>query len=520
MILRRIGVAGWDGDEEKLVIASLINGSNLMFLGERGTGKTYLAKRVARALEVALSNQFEFVKLDGYAANEEDFIGFALPPTPEQSDKAEAEGKRLYMRRVYSPNTIAFARFIFIDECTRIPRDMQNRYLGVLDYRVVDGVNLAVEQIWGAANPLTYGSTTPMDEALADRWEMVLRPPSLADMEEADRFFVIQSKAINLVARDPDPTAAAELLSIVDKGRRHRDSLVVNRLEPFTRYVDAMQATINTDLDKIAKTNTAQLALKIDSRRASIILNNIVGTYAASQALGQRGTVMEDALLAVTHSFVDALVSEQGGINPKLVENAHETHKDILKDAEDPIISTIERENDVVRRVALAFRLGAENRDVNAYTQAALNELRKRDDTAAAAFAYVFLSRLAHGDPKLTERIDRYVLDEMFPLVQFAHESARDRQMHIADAKPSDGSFDSLLGLIEEVGKAQKDPISAVALTLAAIPIKSSSAPGSNPTNADATRRRAYASMVSRIRTVRDFLQEYVQVLGPIDQPL
>jgi MoxR-like ATPase len=520
MILRRIGVAGWEGEQEKLVIASLINGSNLMFQGERGTGKTYLAKRVARALEVAMNNEYEFVKIDGYAANEEDFIGYALPPTQEQSNAAKKAGERLVMERVYSPNTIAFARFIFIDECTRIPRDMQNRYLGLLDYRYVDGIHLAAQQIWGAANPLTYGSTTPMDEALADRWEMVLTPPSLADMEEADRFFVIQSKAINLVDRDPDPTAAAELLNIVEKGRRSRDTLVVSRLDPFTRYVDAMQATINKDLDKIAKSNSAILALRIDSRRASIILNNIIGTYAASLALGERGTVTDDALLAFQHSFVDKLVSEEGGIDPKIVTNAHDAHQDILKDAEDPIISTIERESDVVRRVALAFRLGADSRDVNAYTQAALNELSKQDDTQAAAFSYVFLSRLAHGDPKLIERIDRYVLDEMFPLIQFAHESARDRSMQITDAKPSDGSFDSLLELIEEVGKAQKDPLSAVALTIAAIPIKDANVGGSNPTNADATRRRAYASMVSRIRTVRKVLNEYVQVLAPIDQPL
>lgn len=442
-------------------------------------------------------------------------------------DKAREKGERLSMQFVYSPNTIAFAHFIFIDEATRIQREMQNRYLSILDYRVVEGVRLPVKYVWGAANPLEYEATIPMDQALADRWHLLVQPPSLHEMPlESDREAVLESVAVKLHAREVDPNGAAQFVAFLAKARGARDAIIAGRIKPFVRYVDAMIAQINKALiDSNGKPITSRAGTTtapIDSRRAAIIVNNVIGLHAVSTAKGERGNIKTDALAAFKASMVDRLTSESGGIEDSAIEAAHIAHKDILDAAQDPIITQIEKEPNVVKRVMLAFTLNATRDDVSAYTSAALSEVKTSgQEEGATAFAYALLARLQSSPSDVSAKLNRYVFDDLYPLVIRASSIAATRTVaRVEKVLVKDGSFETLHSLMQDIDAMQKTPIGRVALMIAALPVDAAD-PGATTTGAaspDATRRRNYLALQTRLKTVQTTLADYVRILSPIGQ--
>ena len=523
-LLRAIGIYGWDGVED-VVLASLVNQSNLMMLGQRGTAKTYAAQKISQAFEVGSDGPYEFVKLDGYASTEEDFIGYPMPPGPAAIEAARTKNERLTMSFVYSPNTIAFAKMIVIDEATRIQPDMQNRYLGILDYRIVEGVKLPVEHVWGAANPLEYEATVPMDQALADRWHLMIEPPSLHQMpSESDRKAVLESVAVRLVNRAVDPNAAAQLVTFVARARAPRAAIVASRRDPFLRYVDAVVRQINSGLiDRNGKPIVGKAGMApapIDSRRAAIIVNNIIGLYSVSVAKGDRGNIKDDALKAFQHSIIDRLSSESGGIEDSVIESAHKVHSAILEDAQDPVVTQIERESDPAKRVALAFTLGAIREDLSQYTSAALKEIRtSKGDESAAAFAYALLSRLQTSLPSESSRLNRYVFDDLYPLVFQTMREASERTFKVDKVLVKDSSFESLFAFLGDIAKYRQTEAGRVALMITGLPYEAeANQPASASMTAEAIRKRTFASLTSRVAYAHSAVLEYVQILAPIGQ--
>ena len=280
-----------------------------------------------------------------------------------------------------------------------------------------------------------------------------------------------------------------------------------------------MVLSINKSLASNRGNGRATSPPPIDSRRAAIIVNNVIGMHAVSTARRERGNIKSDALLAFRHSMVDTLSSEHGGIEDVVIETAHDTHRDILEDAQDPVITQIEREMNVVKRVALAYTLGATPEDVSTYTSAALAEIQtSKGDEAATAFAYAMLSRLRSAPPGEAARLNRTVFDELYPLVLRAMRAATDRPVDVTRVMVKDASFETLVALLSEVETLSATPAGRVALTISALPYDTG-LDASSTGAPDSVRRRVFETVRSRIKTINLCVAEYARDLSPIGQP-
>lgn len=520
-ILRGLDIYGWD-EIENIILAALANESNLLIVGEKGGGKTYAARRISQAFDAVRKNRdqnpFRFTKIDGFSANEEDLVGYALPPSHKMMEEAEAKKEPVYMKFVLSPNTIALADMILIDEATRIPREMQNRYLSVLDFRIVDGYKLPARFIWGAANPITYSATETMDEALADRWSILVHTPNLREMGEADRAMVLSSQARSIVNMEPDLAAAEELVRVVEKAQGERVVIISSSLDTIVSYTSSMISSINESILKnqgSASKSAFTTCSPIDGRRGAIIVNNIVGIHAVSRAKGLLGTLKHDALAA----FLNSLVHELHGDDPvdsSVIKNAHQVHQAILDSAEDRVISEIEKVSDPVARVAKAIELDAKNDVVSAYATAAYNDLKESDEIRAAAYAYVMLSGLQHGNG-LFKKFNRNALDPLWPEVERTLHGLEDIAVTLEGVDFSkSGASDAALRLLRTIKPMQATAAGRAAIGIASLSLNEASGPTAGGLNPDDVLASRYNKIITSLAKADKAVADMVTTLKPM----
>ncbi len=170
-ILKKYGVYGYE-KISKAILTSLVAEEPILLTGEHGTGKTMLAERLAVALG---SREDEFIAYDASKALFEDVVGFPNPESLKQ-------GKLDY---IDTPITIWNKKFILVDEISRANASMQNKWLEIIRSRRIMGRKINnLKYIFAAMNPLGYFGVNQLDEALADRFFLIINIPS--DFERSD----------------------------------------------------------------------------------------------------------------------------------------------------------------------------------------------------------------------------------------------------------------------------------------------------------------------------------------------
>lgn len=351
-LLEPINIFGWEDLEDQL-LASFVANSNLILIGEKGIGKTYSFKQIARALKLAqkirTGADFISARLDGYSSQDEDFIGYSMPPTPAQMDEARLKDQSAFMNMVYSPNTIAFSHFVLIDEATRIDQIMQSKYLGLLDqYRIIQGHTIPVETVWGSGNPLTYGATVEMDEALADRFSLVLHPVSFSRMKKQDALNVIASRIKRYDTVALDEKACLKLYDTIQQAKLIYEDVK----KEYEKVVSTYIYSLNGDLKKY----------RLQGRRAAILAENILSAYSVVLAKGESVSLAEIAERSLRPSFVGEL---HGGENPdeNVLKTAHDAHYKILLSERDNLIRELNRIEDPLMAFEKACEKGTNLKD-------------------------------------------------------------------------------------------------------------------------------------------------------------
>ena len=123
MILHHLGIFGWSGRDENLVLASLLTGDPLLLIGNHGCAKTHVANKVAQALGRS------FLVYDASKAMFEDVLGY---PNVEKLKHGVVE-------YVSSPVTIWDKELVLIDEMNRAVPELQSKWLEIIRSRKIMG---------------------------------------------------------------------------------------------------------------------------------------------------------------------------------------------------------------------------------------------------------------------------------------------------------------------------------------------------------------------------------------------
>ena len=172
-----VGVIGWNKISTGMV-ASILTGIPILFIGEAGLGKTFACKQIMRYLILGVENKMALNSalsiIDASKVDWEELVG-------PYNLKSYEVGKIEYLS---TPMSLWKKRGLFIDEITRSSDKVQNGMLELTREKELQGMPTDLELVWAASNPLTHEGTQTLNEALSDRFGMVLDIPNLLELGE------------------------------------------------------------------------------------------------------------------------------------------------------------------------------------------------------------------------------------------------------------------------------------------------------------------------------------------------
>ncbi len=273
MILEKLGVYGWNEQDENLVMASLLTGDPMLLIGNHGCAKTHVANAVARALNK------RFLVYDASKAMFEDVLGY---PNVEKLKEGIVE-------YVPSKVTVWDKEIILIDELNRALPELQNRWLEIIRSRKIMGFETKVKWVWAAMNPMSYSATQALDEALIGRFALFLYPPDVLEMSEENRI------RVTMHINGDDAPGLGEWIhggngktihdNVVQKSGREMYEILRKAAQHFKR----LQEELHTLPEFLAKFSMLLMRetkgkVSLDGRRLGFIHRNILANRAVELA--------------------------------------------------------------------------------------------------------------------------------------------------------------------------------------------------------------------------------------------
>jgi len=336
MELKKIGIYGGESIQD-LVSAAILTGDPVLFIGDKGTGKTYMMEQIAAALGL------KFIQYNCSSANFDDIVGFPMP------NKETFE-----MEFMPTPTSIWGVNMVLLDEINRARLDIQNNYFQLIRNRSIQGKKVdSLKWVFAAMNPLSYAGTTPLDSALADRFAWIIKTPSFSIINEDDRHKIISnhtsddSPALGHWSKTENFCPDAETKERMAEWFKRAASIYKNYLancNDVISYVDDVCVTLSGS-GKIPP---------VEGRRAGILLRNILSLAAVRDAYGINGGIEAAASKALFCSFPNEAVDE--AIPKDLLLTAHEKAKHLLRKSVSSTMEKIERLPDTFSKVAYGIR--------------------------------------------------------------------------------------------------------------------------------------------------------------------
>ena len=274
MILKKLGIYGWSGQDENLALASILTGDPLLLIGNHGCAKTYLANRIAEALGK------KFLVYDASKAMFEDVLGY---PNVEKLKQGIVE---------YIPSKITVwdKEFILIDELNRAIPELQSKWLELIRSRKIMGYETKVKWVWSAMNPMTYSATQTLDEALIGRFAIFLYPPDVLQMKEEDRIKITMSingddaPGIAEWTQDRTNGKSISIKDISEIGKKM--SAMLKRAARYFNHLKEEMLTLSEFLAKFASLlmRETKQEISLDGRRLGFIYRNILAARSVELA--------------------------------------------------------------------------------------------------------------------------------------------------------------------------------------------------------------------------------------------
>jgi MoxR-like ATPase len=259
----RMGLYGLDELALPILVGLVLNAS-ILLVGRHGSGKTTLAHRLARALDL------RFRGYDASTTPFEDILGFVDPASL-------SEGKARY---VPTPLSALGAGLVFIDELSRGEPSMLNHFLELIFERSLLGEPLPdLQYVAAGMNPSTYLGASELDPALVGRFDVVLEVPDFATLSTQHQRAATEAAVGLTDGPGFGPSAGVEadgrMPDLVAFVERARAELPAVRSRHGHRVVD-----YTLDLGR-ALTADGQ---EFDGRRAGMVGRNLMAALAAREA--------------------------------------------------------------------------------------------------------------------------------------------------------------------------------------------------------------------------------------------
>jgi len=289
--LKKLGVFGCDGIED-LILAGLITGDPVLFVGTHGTAKTMLCERIAKSMGL------KFIAYDASKALFEDVLGFP--------DPYSIKDKKIDY--VSTPISISDKEFVLIDEISRANYQMQSKWLEIIRSRRIMGKKLSsLKYCFGAMNPPFYPGAKPLDPALSGRFGFIIWFPSFEDLKSEDKKNVISN-----LGEDDAPLlekkefeykkVGVELLNFLDEAKKAYPKIEKNLKDFIEDFLDKFSLVLKEDGNSFS----------IDGRRAGLIKRGFIAVCSVKEAKGNFSKEkISDYVLSVVPSLLPFSVERE-----------------------------------------------------------------------------------------------------------------------------------------------------------------------------------------------------------------
>jgi len=330
MFLEKLGIYGMESIED-YILSALITGDPILLVGEIGSAKTFLSRKIAEALGL------KFHSYDASKALFEDVIGF---PNPNDFEKGE-------INYIPTPISIWDKEFILIDEISRAEPMMQNKWLEIIRERKIMGAELKnLKYIFGAMNPPEYLGTNYLDKAFAGRFSLIIKIPSISSMKDEEIRKIMKGTCDEdapLLNKKENKREFKELKEFIEKCRRDYKK-VENKF--YKKLIDYIELLIN---------ECKNSKISIDGRRAKMIYRNIISLITVKI---NKGNFKEKDLYSLFyHTLLNSLPFKITGekFNEEIIHLIHlkilEKLKCQIQDSQNPYFSYQEYLSDLLNKI-------------------------------------------------------------------------------------------------------------------------------------------------------------------------
>jgi len=154
---------GWDQNQvEAATMTNIALERCFMLEACHGTCKTTLCQELSKIYGDDVYRHYD--------ATKDDLVSIASVPIPQEL----AKGKLVFSEHQRS---LWKALFVSVDEISRASKENQNLWLEIMENKTLFGIALPYKQFIATRNPTGYASNFELDEALLDRFSVVIPIP-------------------------------------------------------------------------------------------------------------------------------------------------------------------------------------------------------------------------------------------------------------------------------------------------------------------------------------------------------
>lgn len=317
MLLEKMQIYGYSADQEAVVLSALLTGEPCLLIGDIGSAKTTIIKKLGKSLAVmaGIRTAVYNASVDSF----EDMIGFV--------DLSQLrDGKADY---ITTPATIWDKELVGVDEVNRPKASVSSKWLDYLQDRTMMGVRTSGMFLFGAMNPLSVQGTNPMGEATLGRFTSFVWVPELINMSKAERRAVLRCTTDSTlpgmkqwhdgVVPIGDPVdykrIALVMQKILEQAADHY-SYLKGKSAPIESFLDDFVTSVWAETKGSKETENR---IRIDGRRGGMLFRHIMALRAVELAranvLGYTPKTLGDSVRVAIRSGLPIGVNSETGVD-------------------------------------------------------------------------------------------------------------------------------------------------------------------------------------------------------------